>query len=121
MCAIDDADGRVTPIAPGRYYQAYKTHKCSECRRVISPGERYHRELYAWEGRLHDCKTCQHCMVVRGWLLRTCGGWAYGDVGLDFLEHVETQARPIAFRRIAVGLKNRWRSPSGALLKVPQL
>lgn len=119
MCMIYGAE-TVTPIAEGRYVVAHKTHKCAECRREISAGEKYHTECFI------DCnrafvthKTCAHCMVARDWLSAECGGWMYDMVLEDLDEHWPEHAG-MRMGRIIVGSRRKWRW-NGKLLPVPQM
>ncbi len=116
MCMIDDADGRVTTLAQG-YVTARKQHRCAECLRFISVGETYHRESFLFEGEFTLHKTCAHCMVVRGWLRDECGGWRYGSIEEDAADHANGYGVDLA--RAVIGMKWKWRGPSGRLLKVP--
>ena len=117
MCMIDDADGTVTSLGPGRYVTARREHKCAECARRIGAGESYFREAYTWDGNFTLHKTCTHCMVVRQWLQDECGGWCYGSVEEDAADHSSGYGMDLA--RAVIGMRWQWRGPSGRLLKVP--
>lgn len=43
-------------------------HQCSECFRVIHPGEPYERTYGIWGGSPDTFKTCQHCTALRDWV-----------------------------------------------------
>lgn len=118
MCMIDDADGNVTNLGPGRYVTARSTHKCAECARRIDPGEQYHRETFVFDGRFTLHKTCAHCMVVRQWLQDECGGWCYGSVEEDAADH--SSAYGVDLARAVIGMRWRWRGRSGRLMPVPK-
>ena len=118
MCLVHDADGNVELLSESSP-AAKIEHKCNECHRIISPGERYHNERFIWDGRFSIHKTCAHCMVIRCWLNDECGGWLYGAVGEDIIEHAANGGYPIGVYRLAVGVKWKWRSRSGKLLPVP--
>lgn len=122
MCMIENGDGAVTMIEDGRFFRAMLEHKCAECRRVIKRGERYHAEVYIFEGKLTRHKTCAHCMVVRNWLQDECGGWLFGAVEEDAREHVHNNGHLYGrdLYRAVVGMAWNWRAPSGRMLPVPQ-
>lgn len=122
MCMVDfDRDDFVTVIEDGHYVVARKIHKCNECRRAILPGERYHTEAYVFEGKFKRHKTCEHCMVARGWLHNECGGWLYGQVEEDIREHCHEGHYPFALYRIAVAMSQHWLTPAGDLRPVPKI
>ena len=122
MCMIDNSDG-YSEILSETDPLARKPHKCHECYRVIEPGERYHCESLLFEGRVSRHKTCQHCMVARGWLLAECGGWLYSGVPDDIHEHAANGygAYPMSVLRLAVGMRRKWRRRSGDLMPVPAM
>jgi hypothetical protein len=115
---IDGGDGMVTPIGDPTDYVARKEHKCNECLRKIQPGEKYTRERFVWEGKAQTHKTCAHCMMARGWLHHNCGGWLYGAVEEDIREHAYENYGGYV-KRLAVGMRWKWRAPSGRMLPVP--
>ena len=51
-----------------RQHVARKEHRCSECGRVIRPGERYDCAFGIWGGRGDTFKTCQHCRALYDWV-----------------------------------------------------
>lgn len=117
MCMIDNGDGVVTMLSEANP-RARIAHRCKECGRTIEPGEQYHADRFIWDGKLHNHKTCAHCMVARGWLWNECGGWLYGAVEEDIREHAY-EGYPMDVRRLAIGMQWKWRTPSGRLLPVP--
>lgn len=94
-------------------YVARKEHRCSECRRVIAPGERYESTFGIWEREGHTYKTCSHCLAIREWVTAhvPCTCWAHGNVledARDTVENYAHQAPGFAFgylRRVVA--KNR--------------
>lgn len=115
---IDDSDGCVTLLGTA-HHVARKPHKCSECYRMIEPGERYLRERHVFEREASTHRTCSHCQIVRQWLDAECGGWLYGSVGEDISEHARYGIGPA---RMSLGMQHRWRySRSGRLMPVPRL
>ena len=120
MCSLDFSDGYVRLLSASSPV-ARQCHQCRECRRDIAAGERYHVERYVWEGRMHTHRTCAHCKVARRWLEDRCGGYTYGDVREDVVEHARNVGRNFALMRAAVGMRRKWRAPSGRLLPLPVL
>ncbi len=47
---------------------ARKQHRCSECRGIIQPGEKYERVFLVYDGYADTYKTCLHCKSARDWL-----------------------------------------------------
>lgn len=47
------------------YPTARNAHRCDECRRAITPGERYSRTAAVWEGDFFTNVACLHCAVSR--------------------------------------------------------
>lgn len=115
---IDDAE-RAT-ILSERIHCARKLHSCGECGRTIEAGERYHVDRYVIEGCAQTHKTCGHCLVARQWLNDHCGGWCYGGVHEDIIEHAEAY-RSLPLYRIAVGMRRKWRRTDGGRMPVPRL
>lgn len=72
---------------PTKVAAARKEHKCSECRRVIKPGESYENAFGIWEGERNTFKTCQHCLDLREWVKAhvPCFCWAHGNTREDAL------------------------------------
>lgn len=119
MCMIDDCDERVN-ILSDREYTARKPHKCGECGRQISPGERYKVEFGVISGHTERYKTCAHCLVARQWLSDNCGGWVYEGIEEDFREHAQDYQR-FDLCRVAVGMANQWETRKGQRMPVPKL
>ena len=120
MCMIDDGDGAVTMLSKTDPV-ARKAHKCHECGRAIEPGERYHVDRFAWEGKIKNHKTCAHCMVARGWLQDECGGYLFGGVEEDIRDHAHEGHYPMGVSRLAVGMAWKWRTPRGRAMPVPNV
>lgn len=120
MCMIDESDGVVTILGTPGWIKAKKGHKCRECWRVIDKGERYHREVYVFDGVFTTHRTCEHCMVVRGFLRDECGGFLYGGVEEDAREHCFERQYGMDLARAVVGMQWKWRTKAGRLLPVPK-
>lgn len=118
MCMYDSCDDTVEVLSSS-WHTARITHKCNECRRSISPGERYFSDRYVFDGQFCNHKVCAHCMVVREWLQDECGGFVYGGVEEDIREHAYS-SYPMDVKRLAVGMWWDWTTPSGRLMPVPK-
>lgn len=118
MCMIDSGDGYVTMIRE-EDRAAKKQHKCSECARLIEPGEVYRFEFFTFDGSRSMHKTCAHCRVVRAWLNDECGGFLFGAVEEDIREHAHEGGYGMDVLRLAVGMSQKWRRRDGQLRPVP--
>lgn len=98
---------------------ARKDHYCGECRRVIGKGERYTYETALFDGYVSTYKTCPHCVVARGWLLKQCGGWCWEMIKEDIGEHVRDKYKGLA--RVYVGMRRKWKTVRGGLMPVPAM
>lgn len=120
MCMIDDSDGPVTILGEPGWMKARKEHKCRECFRFIETGERYYREVYVFDGDFTTHRTCEHCKVVREWLVDECGGFLYGGIEEDAREHCWSRQYKMDLYRAVVGMSKYWRRKDGSLLPVPK-
>jgi hypothetical protein len=121
MCRIQGCDPWDLYHAEQR--TARKPHKCTECGRVISKGERYHYASGLAEGRFDTFKMCEHCDAASDWLTEVCNGYIYGDIGEELEEHWEedTTFRSRELAEAIIGRKWAWRYPhSGRLMPVPR-
>lgn len=120
MCMIDN-DNRVTRVNGGEYRVARKEHKCMECRRAIPVGERYHYETFIGDGHFTQHKTCQHCMIVRGWLNAECGGWIYTRVHEDIAEHADDGHYGFWVKLLSIGMERKWKRQDGSAWPLPRM
>lgn len=67
-------------------YTAKKQHKCSECGRIIMPGEKYEYVFGVWDGIPSIYKTCRDCQSVRNAFF--CEGWLYSMIWDNVWEHL---------------------------------
>ena len=119
MCMIDDAE--TVELLRTAIQTAKTGHKCHECFRTIGSGEQYYSDVFVFDGKFTNHKTCAHCMKVRNWLQDECGGFLYGGVKEDAREHVfNHDGYGYELYRAIVGMQWRWRTKSGRLLPVPQ-
>ena len=118
MCSIDDAEP-VTPLSDTRP-RARTPHRCTECSRIIEPGETYHRHSFVFEGKIGSSRCCTHCDVARSWLYNECRGWAFGGVRDDIAEHVSDGGYGPDLAALLANMRGQWRS-GDALVDVPEL
>lgn len=119
MCMVDFGDGMVTPLTE-QHRKARKTHRCNECYRDIQTGETYLYETHIWDGKVNTHKTCQHCLVVRSWLLGECGGFLYGAIEEDIREHA-WEGYGVEVKMMAVGMERKWTRKDGKPWRLPRL
>lgn len=70
---------KTTPIAR-------KEHKCTECRRKITVGEYYLREVTVFDGKVETWKTCMDCESIRDNFFKD--GFFYGETKAMLHEYV---------------------------------
>ena len=63
MCNCDMADSPSAFRSTVR--TARKTHRCVECRREITQGDRYEFASGVWDGSPSSFKTCLRCVLLR--------------------------------------------------------
>ena|ERR1700722_1922760 len=120
MCMVDDYD-RVELLRDGNVI-ARKEHKCRECHRVIKKGETCESYAFKHEGDFDSGYCCIHCCVCKDWLIRECAGYLYSEVEEDLRQHwYEDGIRTYELGRLIVGMKEKWTTPKGKLMKVPKL
>lgn len=113
-------DDEFANLISERERTAGKDHRCQECARWIRKGERYHADVIADESTIHTHRTCLHCMVVRDWLAKQCGGWVYTCVEEDAREHVFQGDGGWPLARAVVAMSKKWELKDGTLRPVPQ-
>lgn len=107
MCRAEDAE--LPSVLNETSPRAKKLHRCSECYRTITIGETYLRVFGVWDERPATYKICQHCESVRAWLMVVCGGYIFGQVLEELVEHWEYEDfRSIPFGRLIVNMKLCW-------------
>lgn len=120
MCMIDTADGLSIALHE-EHRTARKEHRCTECRRMIQPGEQYLNEGTLFEGRIDTFKTCSHCQVVRQWLTKECGGWCYSGLPEDIQAHAQDGWYGKGVAMLAAGISRQWTKRNGELWRIPSL
>ena len=116
MCMIDYAEGH-WHVFDSATRIARKPHQCGECQRIIEIGESYeYASGFAPECGWNHFHTCRHCIAVREWLRKVCGGWLYGGVHEDLDEHRrETQYNPRWLNIAVSGMAHKWRAKDGTM------
>ena len=121
MCAYDYDESCIPEFFNEIQRKAKKEHKCGECRRTISPKEKYISISGKWDGEVNTHKICSHCEIATKLLMRECGGYLFNQVRDDLQEHIgynypwERDAR-----RLVAGMRKKWIF-NGKLLNIPQL
>jgi len=78
-CAIDfDVDHVAAEFVSESRRTARVSHTCTECGRVIKPGEAYEQVFGKWDRHVSLYKTCADCLSLRNALF--CGSWYYGMI-----------------------------------------
>jgi hypothetical protein len=122
MCMIDGAES--VSFCSTTVRTARKTHICSECDRAI-----HAREQYTYSSYKHpdwDCpetnKRCSHCQYAVNWLNKHCGGFCFGAVKAEIVDHHEEEYFDDDFLLIKTGICRQWQSSDGdGLLPVPDI
>lgn len=66
--------------------RAMKEHRCCECGRTITPGERYEKVAGVWDGEFNTYKTCDDCLSIRDSFF--CDGWGYTSIYEHLYQHI---------------------------------
>lgn len=121
MCRVEDA--YPWKVFHSEWRTARKAHKCGECRREIEPGERYYYATGITSGydKWGVFKTCAHCNYAAQWLMAECNGYLFGGVQEELEEHwhEEPLMRSLDLGRRIIGMRRKWRTPTGELVAVP--
>lgn len=72
---------------------AHQAHRCTECNRLIQPGEQYRKESGVWDGVFETHKICPDCLSVRDTFF--CEGWFYEQIWEDLENHIRDMAGQI--------------------------
>lgn len=120
MCRVDYCDDYVTEMSTSTP-RARKEHVCTECRRVVQPGELYERIVMLFEGDMVTAKTCMECVEARKWLDEQCGGFIYGQVLDELEEHWtdEPVLRSWRLARLIVGMRHKWEHRGRRIVLAP--
>ena len=69
-----------------KWVKARKIHRCTECKELILPGQKYYDEKLLWEGSVEVYKTCAICKDLRDNFFKE--GWYYGEILWRLEEHI---------------------------------
>ena len=76
---------------------ARKQHKCSECARVIEPGDKYELVKGKWDGEFDTFKTCKFCLDLFNFVRsHTSFEFAHGTLteDIEYAVHDELLSKP---------------------------
>jgi len=122
VCMIDGADLAV--VCSESWRRARKQHRCCECSRIITAGERYrYAFVVSSDHESNSYHTCAGCAAAQDWLQVECGGWLFNGVAEDIAQHVESGVwsddeerwvvKPTRQARLLVGIRRKWRRFDG--------
>ena len=88
-----------------------KPHQCSECRRTITKGERYHSIRGKMDGDFQTYDICSHCDAATAYIqaMSACS-WCY-YLGFRWNPpdgDQEFYGEPTAIRRLVVMARHKW-------------
>ena len=86
-------------------------HRCSDCGRIIRPGETYRRGV-GFDGTAWTWKDCQHCDFVLHEFDISDGGEYNADF---FYEWAHDPSGDIAEMRLQAGYRKKWKTAQGNL------
>jgi len=117
VCLIEDSEPYDVCSTEDR--RARIAHSCTDCGRRIKAGERYRWCRGLYEGRWYTDRSCAHCLQLRTWFDRCCGGSPYGALRHDLDEETGEHDSP-QLRRLLAGIRRKWHgwSPEGVLAAV---
>lgn len=121
MCRIDD--GELVTVNKTEYRVAAKDHKCTECNRTITKGEKYKHDSALYDGSWSTYKTCQHCQTGMKWLEKECGGYIWTEVIEEIHEHADEYPK-MAFPllKFVVGARRKWKGfGDNSMMPIPNL
>jgi len=108
MCNIDYADVSCDFYSE-RQPKARKDHRCGDCGRTITAGEQYTYISGSWDGDFSTHKQCAHCSKVGLLLSKHCGGYLFGEMDEDLIEHVHPSIPwAMAAARSLIGMRRKW-------------
>ena len=85
-CVYVDDDYDRPEFYDAKLVKAKKEHQCSECYRVIHPGEMYERINGKWDGDVSTFKTCPDCKSIQETFF--CDHFLHGGMWEYFDEHL---------------------------------
>jgi hypothetical protein len=94
-CEVDvDIDEDGPSFFKTKTIKAIKEHKCCECKRIISKGEKYEKTSGFWDGSFDEFKTCADCISMREEFFTS--GYYYERIWELFSEHVDAVCAAIS-------------------------
>lgn len=71
-CSIECESDGYSQFHNDKMVTAKKEHKCTECRGIIKPGDKYEKATGKFDGEFYSYKTCPDCISLRGLFDRWC-------------------------------------------------
>jgi hypothetical protein len=106
MCSVDDCP------PPQVYDEAHrvarKVHLCTECWRDIKVGEKYVHIRGLWEDAWSTHRLCWHCGALSAFMVRLCGGWVFGSLYTELVDHWREGYASIPLGRLIVAMRLKW-------------
>jgi hypothetical protein len=96
--------------------KARTQHRCSDCGRIIEPGETYRRGV-GFDGTAWTWKDCAHCEAVLHMYDLAWDGEYNPDHFVEWTSERTTDS--VAELRHAAGYRMKWRTRLGTLLPIP--
>lgn len=113
MCMVENADG--WRVFRDDHPVAREPHRCGECHRTITSGERYYAasgvSQYIPRGespRWERIRMCAHCEAAAQWLVEVCRGYVFGEVRDELCEHWNEGYASVPLGRLIGGMRYRW-------------
>ncbi len=119
MCMAHDYDDWTLFRSQER--RANKEHRCGECDRTISRGERYRYSAGLIENYWQDFRQCLQCLAASDWLIVVCEGWLFDAIEEDLANHVDGDESYLCtppLRKLVEWMRADWRDESGDLRSV---
>src|ERR1700749_2787400 len=87
-----------------------KNHQCCECDREIKVNELYKFVSAVLDGKYISFKTCNHCSLVKEWLLEIRGEFIHGELNEE-IKYYAFECKKMFIYRIFVQIRNKWKYP----------
>ena len=110
VCIYSDADG-YSEFADVSMRKARKPHRCSECGKTISPGDRYEHYWGKYDGEVCAIDTCAVCAEIADAFY--CDGRMYGGGLWESMWYVFPDLKTSCFDKLYTPeakeeLRRRW-------------
>lgn len=106
MCRIEDSE--MSDLIVTSYPRAAKNHACFECRQAISKGDVHLHSKSLYDGHWSSARLCQRCEAAAKWLTRECGGYIFGEIEEELVEHWHEGYQSLPLGRLIVHMRRRW-------------